>query len=449
MMKPGRKAPTDERLAKLQRAKEVLEKSNASMVRAEDKERLFQEACGIAVEQGGFAMAWVGVPEERSGSLRPVASAGHEDGYLSAIEVSATDSPAGRGPGGRAFREGRHFVCNDIENARYMAPWRGEAVKRGYLSSAAFPLTVGGRTVAVLNLYAGERDFFDDDVVAVFDSLAGDFSFALGSLEHEERLLRAERELRRRAEDLEITVRDKTRELMASQEILSKAERLALIGSMSTQVAHDLRNPLTAINTAAYCLEESLPPDEGKRLRPLLEALRSSVRHADSILEDLVELSQPFQGGKSSLEVSQLAREAVRQAGPPDGVEVSWRLEPRALVKGNDRKLVRALRNCVSNAVDAMPRGGRLTISSAAEGGKVVISISDTGEGIPEDNLKMLFTPFFSTKAKGLGVGLAIAKGIVEAHGGTIEAASKEGRGTKVTIALPLAARREEEPRVA
>jgi signal transduction histidine kinase len=123
----------------------------------------------------------------------------------------------------------------------------------------------------------------------------------------------------------------------------------------------------------------------------------------------------------------------------PKNVNVHVELEDNIEVNGDSSRLTRVFQNLISNAVDAMADGGSLTVSSAVGSQEVIVSISDTGAGIREENLALLFTPFFTTKSKGLGLGLAICKRLVEAHGGRIEVKSKAGEGTTMSVALPLA----------
>jgi two-component system sensor histidine kinase AtoS len=123
----------------------------------------------------------------------------------------------------------------------------------------------------------------------------------------------------------------------------------------------------------------------------------------------------------------------------PGGVEVLRKLGDGFLAASVDPvRLRRALENLVKNAVEAMPGGGVLTVKLTRVGEEAVISVGDTGKGIPEESLPNVFKPFFSTKPRGTGLGLAIAKQSVEAHGGTIEFESVQGVGTVFTVRLPL-----------
>jgi GAF domain-containing protein len=160
----------------------VLYKVNEAMVRIREPQKLYEEACRIAVEDGRFLLAWIGFVEPDSECIRPGARFGRDDGYLDTIKLSLRDDVSeGQGPTGVALREGRAFINNDTENNPIMRPWRDEQLKRGFRSSASFPLSVDGKTVGVITLYAGEAGFFDEEEIRLLTALAEDFSFALES----------------------------------------------------------------------------------------------------------------------------------------------------------------------------------------------------------------------------------------------------------------------------
>jgi len=167
------------RILHLNRVYALLSEVNQAIVRIREPQPLFEEACRIAVESGGFKMAWLGLRDERSNGVRPVAHAGLPDGYLDKLRIDPAEGPRGLGPTGSALREGRHDICNDIGRDPRMAPWRDDALARGYRASAAFPLTVKGQTVGAFNLYASEPGFFDDEEVRLLDEMAADLSFAM------------------------------------------------------------------------------------------------------------------------------------------------------------------------------------------------------------------------------------------------------------------------------
>jgi PAS domain S-box-containing protein len=176
----------------LNRIYAVLSDINQTIVRERNPEAMFAATCRIAVEQGGFRMAWIGLLDASTGLVRPVASAGVTDSYLDHLNIPLGDAAHGHGPTSSVLRSGSHAVCNDIEHDPQMAPWRDEAMRRGYRASAAFPLTVEGQTIGTFNLYAGECGFFNEEELRLLDELAMDIAFALEVSRSEENRRRVE-----------------------------------------------------------------------------------------------------------------------------------------------------------------------------------------------------------------------------------------------------------------
>jgi PAS domain S-box-containing protein len=173
----------------------TLSMAYAAIVRIRQRLPLFEEVCRVLVERGQLRMAWVGEVDDH-GWIVPVAHAGVTDGYLDELRVTVRDVPEGQGPTGTAARERHHMLISDIATDERMTPWREAALARGYLSSAAFPLVVDDRCVAVLTAYASEPGFFDEQQVELFDRMAADLSFAAEAMEREEGRRAAEAELR-------------------------------------------------------------------------------------------------------------------------------------------------------------------------------------------------------------------------------------------------------------
>lgn len=177
------------RIMRLNRVYAVLSGIHATILRTRDRQKLFEEACRIAVEHGGFRMAWIGLLEPNGVDVTPVARAGFDDGYLDQIRLTARDDIADHCPlVARALRGNVPIVCNDIGTDARMARWREEALARGYRSLVVFPLRVGDKTVGLLLFYAPVKDFFDTEEMRLLAEIAGDISFALDHIEKEERL---------------------------------------------------------------------------------------------------------------------------------------------------------------------------------------------------------------------------------------------------------------------
>jgi len=247
----------------------------------------------------------------------------------------------------------------------------------------------------------------------------------------------AEDKLEEYSEKLEEKVKEKTKELLESHKKLVITERLAAIGEVATQVGHDLRNPLTSIKGAAYYLKMDKNIKLDENAKKMLDTIDASIAYSDKIITDLLDFSQKIKLKLARKTVRNIVTDAISSITVPKKVNVINSTESEPTIRADPLLIKRALHNVFTNAFDAMPDGGTLKIESKKNGENVSIRICDSGVGIPKNIIEKLFTPFFTTKAKGVGLGLAICKRIVEAHGGSISVESKEGKGTCVTIILP------------
>jgi PAS domain S-box-containing protein len=225
---------------------------------------------------------------------------------------------------------------------------------------------------------------------------------------------------------------------------LRDAERLAVIGTTAGMVGHDIRNPLQAIVGDLYLANSDLaavPECEAKEgLEESLEEIEKNIEYIDKIVQDLQDFAKPIKPSAKETDVETLCQEVLFKDGIPENVGASCEVEENAKMMIIDPDLLkRILSNLVSNAVQAMPEGGKLEVRAFQEESETVISVQDTGVGIPEEIRPKLFVPLFTTKSKGQGFGLAVVKRITEALGGTVTFESKVGRGTKFIVRLPSA----------
>jgi PAS domain S-box-containing protein len=186
----------DYELARLTRLYGTLSQVNQAIVWMPTRQELFQRVCQILVEHGGFRMAWLGWHDPQTGQLVPVAVAGDENDYIRSIKVYGDDRPEGRGPTGQAFRVGRPFICNDMQNDPITLAWRPELLRRGFHAIAVLPIRQKGEVRGTLSVYSDEPYFFQDREIALLDEAARNISFALDNLEREESRRLAEQTLR-------------------------------------------------------------------------------------------------------------------------------------------------------------------------------------------------------------------------------------------------------------
>ena len=192
----------EEELCRLNRALRLISLFNEEMVRAEDEAALLEAACRLAVETGGYRMAWVGFAEQNEAkSVRPVAKAGYEDGYLDTANITWADEEHGRGPTGTAIRTGRPVSVGDISADPTYRAWREAAMRRGYLSSIALPLKAEGVCFGALHLYAGAVDAFSSEELRLLAELAADLAYGITMVRHRKERQRAEAQAERVARE--------------------------------------------------------------------------------------------------------------------------------------------------------------------------------------------------------------------------------------------------------
>jgi len=217
---------------------------------------------------------------------------------------------------------------------------------------------------------------------------------------------------------------------------LQQSERLAAIGQMAAMVGHDLRNPLQAITGATYLLkDETLTPEERNETFRLIEG---SLQHANELVSELLEYSREIHLALVEVTPKELTRNALDAVTVPETIRVQDQSQEKPTLLADLERMRRVFINLITNAIDAMPNGGTLTISSKESNGFVELVVADTGTGLDKQILENLWKPLQTTKTKGIGLGLPIVKRIVDAHNATIWVCSKTGVGTTVTIRLPL-----------
>jgi signal transduction histidine kinase len=238
--------------------------------------------------------------------------------------------------------------------------------------------------------------------------------------------------------NLEEKVVERTRQLKETLEKLYRAEKLAAIGKLAGAIGHELRNPLGVIKNSAYFLNLKLQPSADDKIKKHLEIIEKEVGASTLIIEDILSFARIKMPEQKPVEIAPLIRESVESLPAPEGITVDIRPAeglPRAFI---DRAQIgQVFTNLIKNAYQAMPQGGRLTISTSLKGNFLEVAFADTGVGIPPENLPKLFEPLFTTKEKGTGFGLAIVASIVEGHKGKVEVESKIGEGTTFKILLP------------
>ena len=235
----------------------------------------------------------------------------------------------------------------------------------------------------------------------------------------------------------------KQRRLVEAHERLAHNEKIATLGRVAAQVAHEVRNPLSGLLLYSEHLKSRVAGKLPENDAQLIDKIIATINHLTSTTEQILNFARPVTLAPRKVDLNRIVADVLQLleseiAG--NGVETTLELPDSPVIGMLDEASIRAASlNLVLNAIQAMPQGGRLTIATRADNGRLRMEISDTGSGMSPDQLKQLFVPFNSTKSRGLGLGMPYAQKIMEQHGGKISVESRRGRGTQVNIELPAA----------
>jgi signal transduction histidine kinase len=254
-----------------------------------------------------------------------------------------------------------------------------------------------------------------------------------------------ERRARNEVERLNVELTGTLSRLQTAQQELLVAERMATVGRLSLKVAHEVRNPISAIELNAELLDDIVRARAGKDMDEaagLVTAIRDQVTALDALTEEYLAFARFPKPNFEEESVNHLLQELadfVRPVATRQGLSVRVEIDPSVPMLEVDRGLLRqAILNLVKNGLEALSSGGELTITSRFDAEAIEIAVSDTGGGIPGAVAPRLFEQFFTTKPQGTGLGLSIARQIVEEHDGEIRWANRAGRGATFTIRLPI-----------
>ena len=324
-----------------------------------------------------------------------------------------------RGLRAQAYAKGKVVYDNDFSKSEW-----AKLMPTGHVTLANVlfaPLIIENKTVGIIGLANKPGGFTERDA---------EMALAFGEISSVA-LINSQV-----LETLEAIIEERTQKLKAS-------ERLATIGETAGMVGHDIRNPLQAIMGEIYLAKDELTtvPESGTKqsLRETLAMIEEQIGYINKIVTDLQDFAKPLLPCMEETNLQTILQSTLPMINIPETVEVSLVLqEELPNFKSDTGYIKRVITNLISNAVQAMPKGGKLTVKTHRENGSAVLIVEDTGVGIPENAKSKLFQPLFTTKSKGQGFGLAVCKRLVDAMGGTITFESEEGKGTKFTVKLPM-----------
>lgn len=424
---PNRRT-SDEKFLRLSRILKTMSAGNRALLLSSNEDELFQTMCDVIVEFSGYMMAWIGLCDhDEDKTIRPVAHAGHEEGYLRLIKVSWADNPYGRGPCGMAIRTRAPHFNNDINVNPSMKPWKELALARGYNSSISLPLIEKGDAFGTLTIYADEAHAFSPDEVNLLVDLADNVAFGIASLR-----------TRRKHDEME--------------KVFRQIQKMDAIGQLTGGIAHDFNNLLQVILSN---LDLSLHRLESDSIAyGYVKNAVAGAEYGAKLTDQLLSFSRRQPLRPEPLRVDRLVKDMISILGRTLGGNIDIQMETpgrlwTALV--DSVQLQNAVLNMALNARDSMPEGGKLIIKTsnvlqhmfphgnAQSSDYVMLEVRDTGIGMSHDVLEHVFEPFFTTKPEGSGTGLGLSMvyGFVQQSGGHIDIESELGHGTTIKLYLP------------
>jgi len=255
-------------------------------------------------------------------------------------------------------------------------------------------------------------------------------------------IMSAKVELERLNRSLENRVEARTRELKSAQDELIKKERLAAIGQMSSVVGHEIRNPLAVINNSIYFIKtktNATPNPEPKILKHI-SIIESEIRQANGIIDEILGYARTRELNPKVMHLNSYLEDLTMSFPIPPHVELVKSLaHENPYVSIDPDEMAQAIRNLMKNGIEVMPESGKLYVrSEVVDPGTVRIDVEDTGCGMPKETAEKIFAPFFTTKARGTGLGLAVVKKVADRHKGRVEVSSIVGQGTCFRMYLPI-----------
>ena len=340
----------------------------------------------------------------------------------------------GQGVAGWVVQEGKPLLLPDTQQEGRLPSTTAQLHDVEARSVLCVPLVLREKTIGaieVINRWGGK---FTEDDLTLLNSIAASVAIAIENAR------------------LYTEVKDFADELARSQAQLIQSEKLAATGKLAASIAHELNNPLQAVQSCVYLMADQTDPNDSNR--QYLDIAGEELDRMARIVGRMVDFYRPSNEGRIPTDVNALLEDVIALVGKrfqQGGIEVDLELAPDLpLIVATGDHLKQVFLNMIINALEAMPQGGRLEMATryisegdahtkaSADAGFVEIEFADTGVGIPAEHINNISDPFYTTKSKGMGLGLSVSYGIVERHGGQIQLESKVGEGTTFIVRLPV-----------
>jgi PAS domain S-box-containing protein len=408
----------EEELLRLNRALKAMSAVNQMLIRSRDEQEFLHGVCRIICEVGGYRMVWVGFADPEPGhAVRPVAWAGHEEGYLSSILVTWDESISGLGPIGKSIRLGTKQVMRDIRTELLHERWRAEALKRGYASILGLPLVSAGKVFGSLGIYASDADAFDDAEATLLTQLANDLAFGIIALRAQCERDQAERELRSSREQL----RDLSSYLLKARE----EEREAI----AREIHDEFGQTLTALKMDTVWIEEELfaanagtSPQLTSKIKGMQEIIDRTIKTIRRIATDLRPVLLESLGLIAAIEW--LTDDFSSRTGIP--CELISASDDLPLDHDRAIAVFRICQEALTNVV-RHANASRVSVTLDVRDEVLVLTVSDNGKGIDD------------TRPRGANsFGLVGMRERARLVGGTLSVTRRPEGGTLVSVSIPL-----------
>lgn len=394
--------------------------------RVDDEETYLRQICDIIVSDCGYPMIWIGYAEDDAEkSIRPAAYAGFEQGYLESLKATWADVERGRGPTGTAIRTGKIGQCRDMITDPAFAPWRAEAIKRGYASSIAFPLKTVAGTFGALTMYAKEPDHFNEQEINELAELADDLAFGISAIRLRAAHAASAEELKQRAQEL--------------------ADTNTELEAFTYSASHDLRAPLRTMISFSTFLQEDYGAQLDDQGKDFLDRIAKGAQKMNQLIDDLLALSRITRQemSRTDVDLSAIAASIVAdlQVAEPER-DVTVAIQPSLMALCDQRLMYLVLTNMLQNAWkysrDARP--AVIQFGEMERDGEMVYYVKDNGAGFDMGFAERLFKPFqrlhSEAEFEGTGIGLAIVERVIRRHGGKVWAEGVPAKGATFCFTL-------------
>ncbi len=352
--------------------------------------------------------------DEKGDNLIIEATAGAARSYTRRAALSVEDTLVGR-----VVREGAPLAVKDVRKAPEFSQ-RSMARREKLCSLLSVPIDYLGRTIGALNIYTGKRTEFGEAETSLLKALAGQSAMAIENARRTARISEAEEQLR-------------------------QSEKLSVLGALAAEIAHEIRNPITTVQMLAEALAGDFSETDPRRQD--VAVIQNKLRQMNRIVDQVLDMARAREIHAAPFDVREAIEDTLfltERRMASSGIELRKRFAADSPQAYGDRgQIEQALLNLILNGCQAMSQGGRLSVSTSLKTRdgerQIAIRVRDSGPGIPAAQMERIFTPFFTTRSEGVGMGLFVARRVMRAHSGDLTVQSRTGEGAVFEATLPAA----------